>query len=122
MHREQNTVTIEQRSFEFAGLVVHSCRILFRNHDYDLARQLLRAGTSIGANVHEAQAALTKREFIAKMSIAAKEARETDYWLRLLASQGILDSVPARDQLLTEIVTIQKILTSIIKTAQQNLK
>ena len=113
---------IEERSFEFAGQIVRCCRHLRKNKEYDLARQLLRSGTAIGANVQEAQAALTKREFIAKMSIAAKEARETDYWLRLLSVQGILDSVPAREQLLTEIVAIQKILTSIIKTAQKNLK
>ena len=110
---------IVDRSFEYARMVIQCCRILRQNREYDLASQLLRSGTSIGANVHEAQAALTKKEFISKMSIAAKEARETNYWIRLLSSEGLLEPYPLNVRLQEEIEALQRMLTSIIKTAQE---
>lgn len=79
--------------------------------------QLLRSGTSIGANVEEAQAAQTKPDSIAKMSIARKEARETLYWLKLLDSEGLLLSASA-DELLRECDSIVATLTAIVKTSQ----
>jgi four helix bundle protein len=112
---------IVSRSFEFSRLVILCWRGLREKKEYDLGRQLLRAGTSIGANIQEAQSALTKKEFIAKMSISAKEARETDYWIRLLLAEGILDRNELHSKLESEIVAIQRMLTSIIKTAQSNL-
>ena len=114
---KENEIVV--RSFEYARMVIQCCRMLRQNREYDLASQLLRSGTSIGANVQEAQAALTKKEFVSKMSIAAKEARESGYWIRLLSSEGLLDNAPARDKLHSEIIALQKILTSIIKTAQE---
>jgi len=77
---------ITDRSFEFAVRVVKLCKYLEAQDRVSrtLANQLLRSGTSIGANVEEAQAGQSKADFIAKMSIARKEARETHYWLRLL--------------------------------------
>lgn len=106
-------------SFEFARMVVQSWRILREKKEFDLGRQFLRSGTSIGANIQEAQSALTKKEFIAKMSIAAKEANETDYWIRLLAVEGILHPNEHLKKLRSEICELQRMLTAIIKTAQK---
>ncbi len=85
-----------------------------------ILRQLLRSATSIGANVNEASAGQTKRDFIMKMAIASKEARETIYWLKLL-NQSSWYAVDLKDYLI-ESEEIIKILTSIVKTSQENLK
>jgi four helix bundle protein len=85
-----------------------------------ILRQVLRSGTSIGANVNEASAGQTKKDFITKMSIASKEARETAYWLKLL-SQSNWYAVDLKNHLL-ESEELIKILTSIVKTSQENLK
>src|SRR5215212_7230835 len=71
-------------SFDFAIQIIELYKILIEQKEYVISKQLLRSATSIGANVEEANAAQTKKDFIAKMSIASKEARETKYWLRLL--------------------------------------
>ena len=68
---------IEERTFEFALQIIQACKLLNKEHVYILSKQLLRSGTSIGANVAESQAAQSKKDFISKMSIASKEARET---------------------------------------------
>lgn len=71
------------KSFQFSVRIVNLYKHLVKEHkEYVLSKQLLRSGTSIGANVNEAQAAQTKPDFIAKMSIASKEARETQYWMK----------------------------------------
>jgi four helix bundle protein len=85
-----------------------------------LGRQLLRSGTSIGANVEEAQGAQSKRDFITKYSIAHKEARETRYWLRLLRDSHILSNEHVA-VLLGELNQILKILTSSLLTAKSSL-
>jgi four helix bundle protein len=80
---------------------------------------LLRSGTSIGANINEAQAGQSKNDFIAKMSIASKEARESKYWIKLLIKTGYLDAVDGHTKsLLNKIEEIVKLLTSIVKTSQ----
>ncbi len=79
----------------------------------------MRSGTSIGANVEEASAGQTKKDFIAKMSIASKEAREILYWLRLLQESNIT-SIDCSFQL-KQCLEIINILTAIVKTSQQNL-
>lgn len=83
--------------------------------EFDLASQLWRAGTSIGANVEETQAAQSRADFRSKMSIAAKEARETHYWLRLTRDGNLLP-IAAVDPLIEEIKSIKRILTSIVKS------
>jgi four helix bundle protein len=75
---------VQERSYAFAVSIVRLSRQLKRAREYELASQLLRSGTSIGANVEEAQAAQSKPDFVAKMAVACKEARETGYWLRLI--------------------------------------
>jgi four helix bundle protein len=81
-----------------------------------LSKQLLRSGTSIGANVEEASAGQSKRDFITKMAIASKEARETRYWLRLLRDSQIVQMDFAI--YLGNVESIIRILTKIVKTAQ----
>lgn len=83
-----------------------------------MASQLIRSATSIGANVEEAQAAQSKRDFVSKMSIAAKEARETRYWLRLLHETAITEKEVGH--LLKEVEEIINILTKIVKTSNGN--
>ncbi len=87
--------------------------------EYDLASQFWRSGTSIGANVEEAQAAQSRADFKSKMAIAAKEARESGYWLRLARDGGIL-AKDHSESLLQQVESIQKILTSIVKTTSEN--
>lgn len=111
--------SIVDRSFSFAVRVVKLCKYL-ENQDRvsrTLANQLLRSGTSIGANVEEAQAGQSKADFIAKMSIARKEARETHYWLRLLEESEIVPESQL-SEIVQEADEIIRILTAIVKTAQ----
>ena len=82
-----------------------------------LADQLLRSGTSVGANLSEAQAAITKREFIAKVAIAAKEVRETKYWLLLITQSDLIKRDLEMEELVDEII---RLTTKIIKSSQQN--
>jgi len=111
---------IQSKSFEFALEVIEIYKQLVAQKEFVLSKQLLRSGTSIGANVEEATAAISKRDFVAKMSISSKEARETRYWLRLLQKSNLveLNLEPA----LNNVEQIINILTSIVKTGQENLK
>jgi four helix bundle protein len=86
--------------------------------EYVLSRQVLRSGTSIGANAREAVQAESKADFIHKMSIALKEGAETEYWLELLRDTGYLDQA-GFDSIYTDCEEVVKLLTSIIKTAKQ---
>jgi four helix bundle protein len=82
---------IREKSFDFAVQIVELVKKLqIDKKEYVLSKQLLKAGTSIGANVHEAEHAQSKPDFISKMSIALKEANETQYWLKLLSKTGYL--------------------------------
>ena len=83
---------ILEKSFRFATRIVKFYLIHIKNdhHVKDLFRQILRSGTSIGANVSESQEAASKKDFINKLSIALKEARETEYWLKLLKESSVL--------------------------------
>ncbi len=107
------------RSFEFAVRVVRLCRFMETQDRVSrtLANQLLRSGTSIGANIEEAQAGQSKADFIAKMSISRKEARETLYWLRLLKAADIVEA-DKLSHITKEADELVRILTSIVKTSQ----
>jgi len=106
-------------SFDFAIQIIELYKILIEHKEFVLSKQLLRSATSIGANVEEANAAQTKKDFITKMSIASKEARETKYWLRLLDKSQLvrLDY----SLYLNSIEQIINILTKIVKTSQESL-
>ncbi len=111
---------IDERTFDFALIIVDVYKFLLAKREFVLSKQLLRSGTSIGANVSEAQAAQSRNDFVSKMSIASKEARETLYWIRLLAKSGYLDGYSRFDVLDREIRSIVKIITRIVKTTQEN--
>jgi four helix bundle protein len=108
---------IKQKSYDFALKIVRLCTQLKEDRHYEISSQLLRCGTSIGANVEEALAGSSKKDFFAKMSIASKEARETNYWLRLIKDAGIFDGQECRELIKTSEEPI-KILTSIVKTGK----
>ncbi|MDR1129363.1 MAG: four helix bundle protein [Prevotellaceae bacterium] len=112
---------IREKSFAFALNIIALYKTLIEEKEYVLSKQLLRSGTSIGANIEESTAAQSVSDFIHKLSIASKEARETKYWLMLLQQSRLLDydySVYLKD--IDEIINI---LTSIIKTMhERNVK
>ncbi|MEJ6572391.1 MAG: four helix bundle protein [Akkermansiaceae bacterium] len=112
-------VDITERTFDFATRIVQLCQVLDENPGTPrtLANQLLRSGTSIGANVEEAQAAQSKPDFISKLSISCKEARETLYWLRLLIATGIMPETKLVS-LKNEANELVAILTTIIKNSR----
>ncbi len=110
---------IDERTFDFSLMIVDVYKYLLEKREFVLSKQLLRSGTSIGANVSEAQAAQSRNDFVSKMSIASKKARETLYWIRLPAKAGYLDGYSKFDLLDREIRSIVKILTSIIKTTKE---
>ncbi len=108
---------IATKTFDFALTVIELFIQLKKENEFIISKQIIRSGTSIGANVEEAIAAQSKKDFINKLSIASKEARETKYWLRLL-KQSELTQINV-DSYLTEIEHIINILTKIIKTSQE---
>lgn len=110
---------ILDKSFAFAVITVNLYKHLSTKKKEDvLSKQLLRSGTSIGANVKEAVVAQSKRKFIAKLNISLKEANESEYWLELLHHTGYLD---ANSNILSECRSIIRILTSIIKSTNNNM-
>jgi len=112
-------VLIEERSFQFSLRIIKLVKDLKSNKEYIFAEQLLRSSTSIGANVAEAGAGQSKKDFISKMAIASKEARETRYWLKLIKETNL--SQLELPEYLNEIDQIIKILTKIVKTSQKSI-
>ena len=110
---------IERKSFEFAVRIVKMCKHLREvKNEHILSRQLLRAGTSIGANVAEAQQAQSKADFVAKLSISLKEAAETKYWIKLLRATDYLTDAEYQS-ILSDGSEVGKILVAIIKTSKE---
>ncbi len=109
---------IADKTFDFALNIIDLYINLKKENEFVLSKQLLRAGTSIGANVEESTAAQSKNDFISKISIASKEARETRYWLRLYEKSN-LTNIPMTNHL-EEIEHIINILTKIVKTSKSN--
>lgn len=112
---------IRERTFEFALRIIKLCNELNKRPGVcrDISRQLLKAGTSVGANTEEAQAAQSKPDFISKNSIALKEARETHYWLRLLIAAKVMPEKRLAE-LRDEAEEIKRILGSIVVSAKRN--
>ncbi|WP_154856732.1 four helix bundle protein [Cyclobacterium xiamenense] len=110
---------ILELSFDFALKIIEYTEILEEKRKYVIARQLLKSGTSIGANIREAQNAHSRKDFVAKCIIAIKEADETEYWL-LLCSRS--KNYPDPETLLVEIVSLKKILSKIISSTIKNMK
>jgi four helix bundle protein len=112
----------KEKSFEFAVKLLKVIKEIRANHkEYTLTEQLLRSGTSIGANIEEATGAFSEKDFHFKFSISYKEARETHYWIRLLNSANYLDEKTS-NELLLDVEELQKIIGSIIKTLKNKKK
>ena len=110
-----NNNVIEEKSFDFAVRIVKLYRHLNNEKkEFTLSKQLLRSGTSIGANVTEAQKAQSPADFNAKLNIALKEANETEYWLRLLKATDYI-SISEYDSINNDIQEILSILVAICK-------
>ncbi len=108
---------IRTKSFDFALKIIRLSNKLRQRREYVISDQLVRAGTSIGSNVEEAQAGQSRRDFLSWMAIASKEARETKYWLRLidksrLAGVGVQEELDDSEELI-------RILTAIVKSASR---
>ncbi len=111
---------LQNKSYDLALLIVKLGRKLVRDKkEYILSKQLIRSGTSVGANIVEANGAISKADFSAKMSIAYKECLETKYWLHLLKDSGDLEIEDFND-LFAQADEIGRILFSILKTTRIN--
>ena len=115
--KESNTVNQKSRQFavRIVRLYQHLCE---EKKEYVLSRQLLRSGTSIGANIAEAQQAQSTADFVSKLSIALKESSETDYWLRLMYATEYL-SQKEYASLIADCIELEKLLVSIINTSKK---
>jgi four helix bundle protein len=110
---------IQQKSFDFALEIITLYKYLKENNEFILSRQILRSATSVWANIEEAIAGQTRKDFLTKIYIALKEARETKYRIRLLAKSQIVKYDYTK--YITEIESIINILTKITKTTAENL-
>ncbi len=116
---KENIVKI--KSYAFALRIVKLYKFLCEDkREYVLSKQLLRSATSVGANVEEADAGQSKRDFIAKLQISLKEAKESHYWLRLLKDAEYID-VQIFDSLIKDCNELITILTAILKSSKNNL-
>ncbi len=104
------------KSFDFALDILDFYKELKKNHHYDLASQVVRSGTSVGANVREAQRAVSKKDFINKLGIALKEADETEYWFQILDKKII----KVDENLFKKIDELIRLLVSIINSSKRS--
>ncbi|MCB0504361.1 MAG: four helix bundle protein [Cyclobacteriaceae bacterium] len=104
-------------TFQFAVDIVKYTEELSKNRKFVIGDQLLKSGTSIGANVKESQNAESKRDFIHKLKIALKEVDETEYWLFICNE---VESYPSTDHLISQLTEISKVLTKIVTTTNRN--
>lgn len=117
--KNDNVVLI--KSYDFAVKVVKLSQDIVREKkEYVLSKQLLRSGTSIGANAEEAIGGQSKKDFIAKLSISYKEARESRYWIRLLYDTGYI-SETRKDEFILLIDELLRIIGSILKSSKASL-
>ena len=108
------------KSKAFALRIVRLYKYLRERKESVIAKQMLRAGTSIGANIAESRYAQSKTDFASKLQIALKEAAETEYWLELLRDGELVAPSSAFDTLLADCTELIKLLTSSVKTAKEN--
>ena len=110
---------VEDKSFRFAIRIVRLYQYLrVSKKEFVLSKQLLRSGTSIGANIAEAQQAQSRADFVSKINIALKEAAETEYWLRLLRATDFLEEHEFLS-VFNDCVQVKKLLVSIVKTSRK---
>ena len=120
---EKEKASIHELSYDFACRITRLYQYLTEDAEYKeyvQSKQLYRSGTSVGANIRESKHAQSDADFLSKMSIAYKEADESDYWLNLLHDNGYMDDTQF-NSLSKDMVRILKILTSIVKTMRSKL-
>ena len=110
---------IREKSFAFAVTVIRLFKRLQSVREYAVSNQLLKSGTSVGANVEEAMAASSRRDFLHKMSIASKEAREAVYWLRLIDQSDLVTNIDVGAEL-EDAQELVRLLTSIVKATGES--
>lgn len=121
MHNADVENPLKDKSYAFALRIVNLYKHLAQEtKEFVLSKQILKSGTSIGANITESNRAQSKSDFVHKLAIALKEADETEYWLNLLSDSNFITATQA-ESLLTDCIELQKMLTSSIKTAKKNL-
>jgi four helix bundle protein len=108
---------VKDKSYAFALQIIALARWLKDQKEFEIARQVVRSGTAIGSNIEETLAGISRADFIAKISIASKEARETNYWLRLLRDSKIVPEAKIFP-LEKESLELVRMLTAIVKTSQ----
>lgn len=106
------------KSYDFSLGIIALYKKLASKNEYVLSKQIIRSGTSIGANINEAQSAQSKKDFIHKLSISLKEARETSYWLRLLRDSDFINVTDFKD-LFDKYNELLRLLTSVILTTKK---
>ncbi len=116
-----NENVLKDKSFSFAIRIVELSKNLIEKKEFIISKQILRSGTSIGAMVRESEYAESKADFIHKLTIALKEANETEYWLDLLLESNYLNK-GLYDSLSFDITELLKLLISIIKSTKKNLQ
>ena len=110
---------VQSKSFHFSVRIVNLCKYLkTEEKEFVMSRQLLRCGTSIGANIAEAQQAQSRADFLSKLNIALKEAYETDYWLRLFYETQYLNK-QSFQSIYRDCCELEKLLISIIKSTKE---
>ena len=110
------------KSFAFSVRAVHAYKYLLKEHrEFVLPKQFLRSGTSIGANAEEAVGGQSRNDFVAKLAIAYKEARETKYWIRLLRATGYFDAAQS-ESLLADTEELLRIIGKILVTTKRSLR
>ena len=112
---------VGEKSYAFAIRIVNAYKILCRNNEFVLSKQLLRSGTAIGALCSEAQHAQSKADFFFYLNIAVQDTNETTYWLNLLRDPAYLD-VDLYEPLIHDCLELVKILTKTVKTTKENLR
>ncbi|MCL2473662.1 MAG: four helix bundle protein [Alphaproteobacteria bacterium] len=113
---------VSDKSFAFAVRIVKLYQYLANNKkEYVLSKQILRSGTSIGANVSEVQQGQSKKDFLMKMNISLKECSETKYWIKLLAATDYIDS-KMKESIYNDCVELEKLLTAIVNKTAKNIK
>lgn len=114
--------TVRYKSFEFAKRIVKLYKYMCdEQKEFVLSKQLLRSGTSIGANIAEAECGISKKDFLAKLYISYKECAETAYWIELLYTSDYIDE-KAYKSIKKDCLELQKMLSSITKTTSNSLK
>ena len=116
-----NKNIVKEKSFDFAIRIVKLYKYLMdEKKEFVLSKQILRSGTSIGANVNEAQQGQSRKDFLMKMNISLKECTETKYWIELLSATDYINT-EQKESIITDCIELEKLLTSIVKTTSNQM-